>query len=148
MSEPITRIGPELLLAYREAEYTAECLQQPIRIGRKHSELDAILAGSGKECYVFITAANPGSRTLTAGENGQRNAELEKHIQNYIYWPGKGLDPSGQYPGEDSFLVAGMKKEVAMDLMRKFEQNAFVYGEHGKPAILIFTETIANTGEK
>src|SRR5579871_2769789 len=71
-----------LLHAYRQTEYFAwdSAGAAAARIGRLSAEFDALLRRHTARSGIFITAANPGSRLLSASENRGRAAELAGDI--------------------------------------------------------------------
>jgi hypothetical protein len=52
---------------------------------------------------------------------------------------GFGEDPSGEWPGEKSFLALGILKEQGINLSEKYGQNAFVYHELDLKTELVLT---------
>ena len=80
-------------------------------------------------CAAFITAFNPFSRELTADENRRRQAELAKELtrRSLDFVEGVGQHPSGDWPGEPSFLVFGLELEAAKSLGKVYEQNAIIW---------------------
>jgi hypothetical protein len=125
---------------YLKVQYFVETFSKPIRIDERSEEADAFLRRHKAETWAYITACNPMSEVLPEAENARRNAALERAIQDYPYLRGKGLDPEGIWPGEDSFFVAGITLDEASGLARRFDQRAIVFGRLGGRAELIFME--------
>jgi len=111
----------------------------PIRIGRLHQLLDQIIAPA--RSWAFITAYNPRSVVLSASENASRLDALARTVEHRCLtsWPGEGISDDTDWTPEKSLLVLDMALSDAMTLSEQFEQNAFVYGETGQPAELIWT---------
>jgi hypothetical protein len=99
--------------------------------------LDKIIAP--ETSWSFITAWNPLPLVYGQDENHKRNADLQNRIQelgfNYFNALGRTMDKSWH---EDSFLIAGISLETSKQLALYFGQLAFIYGEKGQPAQLIY----------
>lgn len=104
-----------------------------MHVNLRSEELAAIYRTYHASSAAFITACNPASELLPAEENDQRQALLLQCIEQLgLHWlPGRGEDPAGEWPGEDSFLVLGIEKETACGLGRQFGQNAIVFCDSG-----------------
>lgn len=127
--------------AYRNTHYTS-VLGITLLIGSESPELDAILSSSDLESAIFITAWNPFSELKSDCENRKLNDELRTDLlkllpENRVI-SGFGEDPSGEWPGEDSFLALGISLEEGIRLARKYQQNAFVYHHVGAKTELVF----------
>lgn len=130
-------LSPELLAAYRQAEYVVLEPKIVIRIGEPNRVLDELIAAAGSAA--FITAANPGSEGRSHEENRGLVSLLREALQaaGRSYLEGEGRDPKGAWPAEPSLLVLGMPRAEATGLARRFAQNAFVWCEPGKPPELV-----------
>lgn len=121
---------PVLVDSYRLAHYLVQA-EPPfvLRVSVHSPALAALLRMHSTSSAAFITACNPASELLPAEENDQRQALLLQCIEQLgLHWlPGRGEDPAGEWPGEDSFLVLGIEKETACGLGRQFGQNAIVF---------------------
>lgn len=125
------RLTPELIEAYRAADYVVHEPQIVIHIGEPNAALDALLADAGRAA--FLTAANPGSVRRSEEENDLSHAALRKALEDagWRCLEGAGRDPAGAWPGEPSFLVPGISRGQALELARRFGQNGFVWCERG-----------------
>ena len=125
----------DLLAHYRQTIYWVETPARyfPLRIDQRHPEFDAFLAPFGTE-WAFLTACNPRSRLLTPTENRQRTAELEQALRGQTFWPGLGVGTGEWFP-EASFCVV-MSLAKAIDLAKRFDQNAILAGRVRGPAEL------------
>lgn len=112
----------------------------PIRVGCHSAEADAFLVACNLDVWCYITAFNPRSVLLDLAENRLRNADLQAFIAALPHRKGLGLDAEGKWPGEESFLVAGLGREAALTLARRFEQHAIVFGVLGGPAELLWVQ--------
>lgn len=124
-------LTPELVEAYRAADYVVHEPSLVIRIGEPNAALDALLADAGRAA--FLTAANPGSERRGDEENDRLLASLRKTLEEagWRCLEGEGRDPAGAWPAEPSFLVLGILRAQALELARRFGQNAFVWCERG-----------------
>jgi hypothetical protein len=123
-------LAPELLAAYRETEYrVTEGKSFVLRLDEPCPELLGLYRAKNVSCAAFITACNPLSQPLNAEENAGRQAELRSELarRSLFYLEGIGQHPSGDWPGEPSFLALGLALEAAKTLGRAYEQNAIVW---------------------
>ena len=112
-----------------------------LRIGEVSADLDAWLDLQGVTCWAYLTAANPGSRALSAAENAARQTALVVRLsaQGWSFLSGESLADDGQWPAESSILVAGLEEAAARALAIEFGQNAFLAGVRGQAARLCWT---------
>lgn len=133
-------LRPELLAAYRNAEYVVVATPETVlRVGHKSAELDALLDAEGAAGAAFITAANPGSVVHTSRQNLMATAALveSQNALGYACYEGVGRDPTGAWPAEPSVLVVGISRAEAEALGRAFGQNAIVWFAKGAPGELV-----------
>ena len=135
-------LTPELLTAYRNAEYVVFAERQiVIRIGEPNAELDRLIALQGASGAAFITAANPRGERRPVAENAVANAALQNLVAaaGYPHYWGEGRDRLRTW-AEASFLVIGIYRANAESLGSLFEQNAIVDCEAGRaPELVILT---------
>ena len=131
----------DLRAAYLRADY---CVFAPagdieLRINEVSPALDELLAAHGAVTAAFITAANPASVRLDDAVNAARNDALQAEVvaAGYTCIPGEGRDPAGEWQAEQSLLVLGITREAAVGLARAYGQNACVFCELHKPAVLL-----------
>ena len=134
-------LAPGLVQAYRETEYRVFGTGPfVITVGVASPELLALCQGQKVTCAAFITACNPYSQELAPAENQRRQDELAKELsrRNLKYLAGVGQHPSGNWPGEPSFLILGLELEAAKSLGQSLEQNAIVWcGANGVPELAL-----------
>lgn len=127
---------------YSTTNYVVQSLQGDIvlRVDQVHPALDSILDGYSAGAWAFITACNPFSNPLSDRENQERMLDLERHIRSggWRFMPGYGKGDDGQWPAEPSMLVVDISPDDAVDVARKYGQNAIVYGRRGDPARLLW----------
>ncbi len=130
-------LSPELLAAYREAEYVVLEPRIVIRIGEPNRALDERIAPAARAA--FITAVNPKSERRSDEENRRLLCTLRDELEEAgrAYLQGEGRDPMGAWPAEPSFLVLGISRAEATSLAGRFQQNGFVWCEPGKAPELI-----------
>lgn len=142
-------IDEGLISAYLRTRYVVWAPRFTIRIGERHPGLDAWLGGKS---WAFITAWNPGSQPLPEEENRRRQSELEDVLREgmWKYYPGAGVPEEEGWPAEESFLVAGISLSEALELGKRFGQNAVLWGESGQAAQIFFCDIGRNelTDEK
>ncbi len=137
-----SKIPADLIASYRAADYRAGFGSASIslRIDQYSESLAQLLAASGQQCAVFITACNPGSQPQSPAANQAAHArlheELSRHTDQII--EGTGSDPSGAWPAEPSLLALGVELDVAEALGRQFGQNAIVWaGADAIPRLML-----------
>lgn len=123
-------IDPDTLQAYQQTEYRV-LIEAPfaLRIGEHSVALATLHVTHRSRSSAFMTACNPLGRRLSVSENDQRQSALAVDLEEsgYVVLPGFGSDPSGQWPGEPSFLALDIGLDAARALGRQFEQNAIVW---------------------
>lgn len=126
---------------YRATTYCATWGEHEIRlrIGEKHPELDERVRGEGRDAWAYLTAWNPGSIGLSEERNRSAQAELEAELERrgLVFFPGAS-EPDDGSPPEASVLVL-LGREEALELARRFGQNAFVGGRVGGAAELVWS---------
>jgi hypothetical protein len=90
--------------------------------------------------WAFITAWNPLPDILSLEENQFRNYQLGEDIKQLElrYSLGLGISEDGKW-SEESFFIENISLVNANELASKYGQLAFVFGESGQYAILIYT---------
>jgi hypothetical protein len=133
-AEERARLSP----AYCATTFVAELPTGPVRIrvGAEHPGLKELCSG-GQE-WAYITAENPHSAVTPSEENLQRQAALKRELdaRGVRFFPGVS-EPDDGSEGEASFLAL-LSRDVAIDLGRRFQQNAIVAGSHDGRAELIW----------
>jgi hypothetical protein len=118
-------------VAYLETVYNTQTLRFTL------SSTDFGITVFDGRRFCLITAANPFSQELTVAQNGERNLELERQIKDLGYefsWSyGEQSDQSWR---EDGFVIFDLTLETAMLLARRFDQNAILFGEQSRVALV------------
>ncbi|TAL78493.1 MAG: DUF3293 domain-containing protein [Burkholderiaceae bacterium] len=137
----MTAIDPALLKAYRASEYRVQA-QPPfiLRVGHASVPLASLHAQYGVVCSAYITACNPFGRQVDAALNvlHQRQLAAELNARGAVFFPGVGIDPSGSWLGEPSFLVLGLDEDQARTLGNQHEQNAVLCCDEKAVPRLVF----------
>lgn len=145
MNKPSPMIQSKLAAlntAYRQTIYevfTEEGIIQ-LRVNVKSFALDQLLQQYQQTTYALITASNPYSEPLSTQENHKRNealaADLKRRAINLL--SAVGRDESGQWSPEESLFVMGINRADAIEIGKKYSQNAILYGEIGNPPELLW----------
>lgn len=102
-----------------------------LNVGHASPELALRFKLDQTDSAAFITAWNPFGELTSESENHVAQQVLLAEIKalGLPCLEGEGRDPSGQWPGEPSFLVFGISLEAAKKLAGQFRQNGFVYAD-------------------
>jgi hypothetical protein len=113
-----------------------------IRIGEHCAPLEQILNDHSASTWAYITACNPYSQPTKPALNAHRMRQLATMVteMGYRFFRGEGAARTGDWPLEPSLLILGINEAKALELARHFEQLAFVFGESGLPARLVWTK--------
>jgi len=86
-----------------------------------------------------MTAFNPRSTLLSLADNEERQHDLEAAVRRlgHPLYHGEGIGRDRSWPPEPSLLVLGIERQDAIGLGVRFGQPAIVWGELGRPAILV-----------
>lgn len=128
----MSSIGDELLAAYRATDYRVETVPELVLKIEGHSPgLAALYARWGVASAAFLTAWNPLSQPTSREKNLEQGARLLEDVRDLglPYLEGRGCDPSGQWPPEESLLVLGLSRPLAMELGERYAQNAVVWAD-------------------
>jgi hypothetical protein len=131
-------VKKELITAYHQTTYRVIEPLIDLRIGQYSSELRKLLEVHGCKTWAFITAFNPLSQPTGLKENQNQNMKLQEYISKYPVYRGLGIPDAPNWQPEESFLVIGIPVEDAIELGKKYRQNAIVCGTKGGVAKLYF----------
>ena len=136
-----SRVEESLWESYRSSTYCArtEIGEITIRIGAIDPLLERLLREGEIHDWAFITAYNPASAPLSATDNDARQERLEQVVRagGYRCFSGSGAGAKDDWPPERSVLILGIRRAEAVELGRRFGQNAIVCGSRGQPAELL-----------
>ena len=138
----ISTIDPGTLRAYHTAKYQVLDANPPFSlcVGQPNPALARLQARHNAISSAYITACNPRSKLLSEAQNTRHQALLGAELakMGLTFLRGRGVDPTGTWPGEASFLVLGISREAACDLGRRFNQNALLWsGQDATPELVL-----------
>ena len=135
-------LDPKLIEAYQKTAFVVDGPDGEItlHLGRMSQEIDDLLSTHGAMGCAFITAWNPRSVRLEPEENSERYTRLIERVcqLGYPFFLGRGVGESKDWTPEESVLVIGIERSLALDLGYKFGQNAIVFKEITQVAELLF----------
>ena len=129
MNSNSTNLPPDLIKAYKNTDFTVKSeVPFSLKIDFFNEHLGLIYHEYSVNTACFITAYNPFSETVSKTDNSIAQQRLLKDIaaSELPYLDGIGLDPSGEWEGEPSFLILGISKnqrkcwELNIDRMQLF----------------------------
>ena len=135
-----TKINSVNIQSYKDANY--HIYDKPlfvINVGSKCSGLNKLYDKYGVSEAAVLTAYNPMSQKTSDHDNKRNNQQLELILkdQKLPFIRAEGICPDNKWPGEESFLVLGMKLNAAKELGKKFNQNAIVWSDQSAISQLI-----------
>lgn len=129
---------------YDQAEYVVETGTGKItlRVGETNHGLDALLEGNACDTWAFVSAHNPRSTVLSAEENDRRHARFVSFLDGlgHRFLEGYGHSPDGDWEPETSVLILGIGPDEAVEIGRRFDQNAILTGRVGEPVKLVWCD--------
>jgi len=140
----MTAIQAELAGAFARTVYRVHLPERDLdlRIGCCHPLLDAFLHTLGASRWIVLSPCNPGARLLDDAHNAARMTALREALaaEGLLYFPAVGLPAAeDSWPPEPSLLIPGIFPEHAARLAHRFGQLAWVSGEKGQPAVLVWS---------
>jgi hypothetical protein len=113
-----------------------------LRIGSRHPPLDAFLRAMGARHWIVFSPCNPGARLLDPATNAARMTALREDLdsEGLRHFPAEGLPPEGEdWPPEPSLLILDAPQRQTARWAHRFGQLAWVAGELGQPAELVWS---------
>lgn len=133
---------PDLDRAYRQAHYWISDPDGPllVEVDRPLAALDALLERRHCTAAALLTAANPGSRQLSAPDNAARQHAMEQRLAatGIACLSARAVDPRGRWPDEHGVLALGLPLDLALGLAGEFGQNAILWCARGQPPRLLW----------
>ena len=129
----MTEIPHELILAYEATDFRVlEPQEFTLRVGQRSAELQSLYVDMGVTCAGYLTAWNPFSKEASEleNENAQQQLLRQLSLEGFPALNALGIDPSGDWPGEESVFVLGLSLDRAKLLGLEFGQNAIVWAGH------------------
>lgn len=111
-----------------------------LHAGETSARLDELLEDCALEHWAFITAWNPASRSLPADVNNTRHTELLQLVRarSWRFYAGSGIPSNSDWDPERSVLVLGISRDEAVNLGKRFGQNAVLAGQRGGKAQIVY----------
>lgn len=137
----MTEIPRELIMAYETTDFRVlEPQEFTLRIGQHSTELQSLYVELSVKCAGYLTAWNPFSKEASEldNEHAQRQLLRQLSLEGFPALNALGIDPSGDWPGEESVLVPGLSLDRAKSLGSEFGQNAIVWaGPDAVPQLVL-----------
>lgn len=137
----MTEIPHELILAYKKTDFRVlEPQAFTLWVGQHSAELQSLYVELGVNCAGYLTAWNPFSKEASEleNENAQQQLLRQLSLEGFPALNALGIDPSGDWPGEESVFVPGLSLDRAKLLGSKFGQNAIVWaGSDAVPQLVL-----------
>ena len=128
----MTVIPADLIKAYESTDFRVlEPQAFTMRVGRYSPELQALYVDLRVSSAGYLTAWNPYSAETSDENNKCAQEELRRNLSldGLPNLGALGIDPSGDWPGEESIFVPGLGLERAKALGAAFGQNAIVWAD-------------------
>lgn len=137
----MTEIPHEMVQAYKMTDFRVlEPQEFTLRVGHHSAELQALYIELGIMCAGYLTAWNPYSEEASEvdNENAQRQLLRKLSLEGFPVLKALGIDPSGDWPSEESVFVPGISLDRAKLLGSEFGQNAIVWaGPDAVPQLIL-----------
>jgi hypothetical protein len=117
--------------AYRDTVYRVHAGNTTIdlRVDVRSHELATLMRRHGVATAAFLTAFNPFSVRVPDAVNRAANEKLRVALvrADAFTFDAEGIDPTGRWMAEPSFLALGIVFEKARELGVLFRQNAILF---------------------
>ena len=84
---------------------------------------------SGYKNFCFITPQNPCNKIIDCESNEKRLKDLELDLKDFYYEPCLSRHSYLDYPPEEGFIIYDISLDESVELQKKYEQVAIVYGD-------------------
>ncbi len=111
-----------------------------VSVGRNAVALDRWLGENRWNCWAFIGACNPGTRSLSGRVNRNRHRALVAHLahQGREWFPAVAVPAGGSWPSEPSVFVPDIAIVEACRIARRFGQNALIFARRSEAPRLLW----------
>ncbi|SEF39235.1 DUF3293 domain-containing protein [Nitrosomonas ureae] len=124
-------ITSNLIASYRRTHYRvgAGCNSIFLCIDQYSESLAKFLAASKQSCAAIVSAYNPYSQLASNEENLEAHEQLRNLLQHrpYPIIESLNIDPTGQWPPEESLFVPGLDLNTGRSIGQQFNQNAIAW---------------------
>ncbi len=133
-------IDQQTLQAYLNTTYVTEKPALSIKIGENNMPMNVFLFDNNSFVWAFVSASNPYSSILPEDENALRHKDLMEEVKamKFRYCEGIGIPSDESWKAEKSLLILDITKKEAIELGKKYNQNAIVVGRINQAPELIF----------
>ncbi len=140
----------DLMAAYLKTEYRVQTAGGVTVLGidQKSDFLERANKMHLTDQCAFITACNPASQLVSDAENEAAMEQMNEEVSER--WPkyfAEGVDPTGTWPPEASYLVMGIDYRDVIELAHKYNQNAFLYA-YKEPVLRLYYRDSSAVPEK
>ena len=137
----MTEIPSELIVAYEATDFRVlEPQEFTLRVGQRSAELQSLYVDMGVTSAGYLTAWNPFSAEASNVDNASAQRQLFRQLslEGFTTLNAMGVDPCGDWPGEESVFVPGISLDRAKLLGSEFGQNAIVWaGSDAVPQLIL-----------
>lgn len=140
MDDISRNIDQRLREAYLATIYEVKHLGLHLQIGVENWDLEEFLIDNNAFSWAFISAWNPFSKLLSTAENEIRHSKLVDFTKKkqWVFAEGFGVPQNKSWQAEKSLFILDISRNEAIELGKKFDQNAIVFGRLGKAPQLFF----------
>ncbi|WP_282605715.1 DUF3293 domain-containing protein [Pelagibius sp. Alg239-R121] len=142
--------NPTLWRAYQTATFEVLLPDRTITLhpNARHRELDRLLAKHEAQSWAIVTAFNPGSERLPPAENEVRNGILYTDCMTRGYKVIAARGGSSDWGWEASLLLLDIDRKGAIELGRRYGQNAILFGRRDEAALLLSCQGMSHLLEE
>lgn len=139
----MSAFSPDLIAAFLATHYRVNASADQyftLRINSHSPELHSLHAANDVSSSAYLTAWNPLSEAVSPDENHAAQDALLADLKtlNVSTLTGFGLDPTNEWHGEEHILAIGLSRDIAVDLGKKYKQNALVWnGPDAVPELIL-----------
>lgn len=127
----VSSLPADLVKAYEATQYLVHGDGGTItlRVGQPSREMADLIHSAQATGGAFITAENPFSQAMTAGETKVRQDRLLNDLISVgaVVFEGAGQGEDPAWPAEASWAAIGISRDQACELGIKYQQNAIVW---------------------
>ena len=133
-------IDQRTLQAYINTTYSTEKPELSIKIGEVNRPLNIFLFDNNSYSWAFVSASNPYSTVISEEENEFRHNDLMENVKsmNLRFCEGLGIPGDKDWKAEKSLLILDISRKDAIELGKKHNQNAIVFGMLNQAPELVF----------
>lgn len=133
-------MNADLIKAYTETDYIVLPLDLTIKVGKVNRKMHSEMLSRSWSTYSIMTAWNPRSVEAPYEENILQNLKMLKDLveEDAVIFPALGKHKGNIWKPEESWCVINLSKEKCLELARKYDQNAIVFGTLNDEAELLY----------